>query len=155
MATDRDTSVIGLESHLGYWLRFVSNHVSHAFRRKVEAHGVTVAEWVVMRALFGEEGINPSRLAVKLGMTRGAVSKLVERLISKNLVERRYAKADKRYQTVKLTAPGRKLVPRLARAADKNEQEFFGHLAQREVDELTSLLRGIVVRYGLTGVPVD
>ncbi len=40
-----------LEAHLGYWLRYVSNHVSHAFALKVAAHGVSVAEWVVMREL--------------------------------------------------------------------------------------------------------
>ncbi len=44
-----------LEAHLGYWMRFVSNHVLHAFRLKVESHGVTMAEWVVMRALFEED----------------------------------------------------------------------------------------------------
>ena len=38
-----------LEAHVGYWLRFVSNHVSQAFRRKVEARGVSVSEWVAMR----------------------------------------------------------------------------------------------------------
>ena len=38
--------VSALDAHLGYWLRAVSNHVSHAFKTKVERHGVTVAEWV-------------------------------------------------------------------------------------------------------------
>ena len=33
-----------LTSHLGYWLRHVSNHVSHAFARKLESRDVTVAE---------------------------------------------------------------------------------------------------------------
>ena len=155
MATHRDEVVSGLESHLGYWLRFVSNHVSHAFRRKVEAHGVTVAEWVVMRALFAEGGINPSQLALKLGMTRGAVSKLVERLISKKLVERRHEKADRRYQVVSLAASGRKIVPMLAKAEDQNEGEFFGHLNEQEVEELKLLLKDIVARHGLSAVPVD
>ena len=44
-----------LESHLGYWLRYVSNHVSHAFALKVAARGVTVAEWVVLRELYDGE----------------------------------------------------------------------------------------------------
>lgn len=43
-----------LTAHLGYWLRYVSNHVSQAFARKVEANGVTVAEWVLMRRLLDE-----------------------------------------------------------------------------------------------------
>ncbi len=38
-----------LTSHLGYWLRYVSNHASHAFARKLDGRDVTVAEWVVMR----------------------------------------------------------------------------------------------------------
>ena len=64
--------VSDLTAHLGYWLRYVSNHVSQAFARKVEAHGVTVAEWVLMRQLLGEEALAPSRLAERMGMTRGA-----------------------------------------------------------------------------------
>ena len=56
-----------LEAHLGYWLRAVSNHVSHGFKTKVERHGVTVAEWVVLRALFERDGVNPSELATTLG----------------------------------------------------------------------------------------
>ncbi|MGN6505645.1 MAG: MarR family winged helix-turn-helix transcriptional regulator, partial [Tepidisphaeraceae bacterium] len=62
-----------LDDHLGYWMRFVSNHVSHAFRLKIESRGVTVAEWVVMRALFDQEPANPSQLAERIGLTRGAV----------------------------------------------------------------------------------
>ena len=59
--------VSDLESHIGYWLRFVSNHVSHAFMQKVEGEGVTVAEWAVMREMFQAESFSPSRLAEQLG----------------------------------------------------------------------------------------
>jgi hypothetical protein len=75
----------GLEDHLGYWLRVVSNRVSHAFKVKVEQRGVTVAEWVVLRALYERDGVKPSELASKLGLTRGAISKLVDRLAAKGL----------------------------------------------------------------------
>src|ERR1700744_1160469 len=75
-----------LTAHLGYWLRHVSNHVSQAFARKVEAHGVTVAEWVLMRQLLEEEALAPSRLADRMNMTRGAISKLADRLIAKSML---------------------------------------------------------------------
>lgn len=52
----KNVGVSALNAHLGYWRRFVSNHVSQAFKVKVERHGVTVADWVVMRALFDEDG---------------------------------------------------------------------------------------------------
>ena len=77
--------ISNLEDHLGYWLRFVSNHVSDAFRRKVETHGVTVAEWVVLRELWTVGAARPSQLAEKLGLSRGAISKLVQRIVQKGL----------------------------------------------------------------------
>src|SRR5271156_6811284 len=111
---DKPQSLSALESHLGYWLRYVSNHVSQAFARKVEAHGVTVAEWVLMRQLLDEEALAPSRLAERMGMTRGAISKLADRLIAKSLLVRAADPQDGRGQTLSLTRAGRSMVPKLA-----------------------------------------
>ncbi|MGV3722729.1 MAG: MarR family winged helix-turn-helix transcriptional regulator, partial [Actinomycetota bacterium] len=121
-----------LEAHFGYWLRYVSNHVSHAFSLKLAAEGVTVAEWVVLRELLRLGETAPSALAESLGMTRGAISKLVERLVGKGLVTRRAAEMDRRAQRVALTAEGRTLLPRLAQRADENDAEFFGHLGEAQ-----------------------
>src|SRR5271154_2285075 len=93
-----------LTSHLGYWLRQVSNHVSQAFARKVEAHGVTVAEWVLMRQLLDEDALAPSLLAERMSMTRGAISKLADRLIAKSLLMRAADPRDGRAQTLALTS---------------------------------------------------
>src|SRR5271156_2349659 len=103
-----------LEAHVGFWLRFVSNHVSHAFKLKVEAHGVTVAEWVILRALYDAEDVNPSEIAEKLGMTRGTISKLVDRVVAKRLVKCTAERGDRRFQSLVLMPAGRKLVPVLA-----------------------------------------
>ena len=60
-------SISGLETHLGYWLRFVSNQVSHAFALKVSELGVTVAEWVILRELHDDDQAAPSALAPRDG----------------------------------------------------------------------------------------
>ncbi len=150
-----DNPISALESHTGYWLRLVSNHVSHAFRAKVEARGVTVAEWVVMRALFDDKDVNPSRLAKSLGLSRGAVSKLVDRLAAKGFVSCRSEKRDRRFQIVNLTASGRTLVPGVAALADQNDREFFDHLAAKDRKALVAILKGIVRRRELKGAPVE
>jgi DNA-binding MarR family transcriptional regulator len=144
-----------LTDHLGYRLRSVSNHVSQAFARKVEAHGVTVAEWVMLRQLHDAEALAPSRLAERMGMTRGAISKLAERLVAKGLLARNADPRDARAQTLALTAKGRRLVPELAALADANDAEFFGHLAPRDRALLMSMLQDIVAQRGLTVPPVD
>ena len=151
----KQRSASGLTAHLGYWLRFVSNHVSHAFARKVEQRGVTVAEWVVMRRLWDVEDTAPSQLAEEIGMTRGAITKLADRLIAKSLIVRKASAHDGRAQTLALTAKGRRLVPELAALADANDAEFFDHLAPKDREALLRILKGIVERRGFTSAPVD
>ena len=151
----KQSVVSNLEDHLGYWLRFVSNHVSHAFTRKLEARSVTVAEWVVMRELLQTGTTSPSVLAERLGMTRGAISKLVERLCGKELVERTYPEGDRRYQSLVLSPSGKKLVPILADLADQNDREFFGDLTPDQRAELASVLQQIVRRQGWKDVPTS
>jgi MarR family transcriptional regulator, lower aerobic nicotinate degradation pathway regulator len=144
-----------LSDHLGYWLRYVSNHVSNAFARKVESHGVTVAEWVLLRQLFDTEPQSPSRLAEGMGATRGTVTKLVDRLIDKALVSRKAHASDQRAQILQLTPAGRSLVPKLAKLADRNEGEFFDHLTADQRNSLVALLRDIVERRGLATLPIE
>jgi DNA-binding MarR family transcriptional regulator len=143
-----------LESHLGYWLRYVSNHVSQAFAAKVAERGVSVAEWVVLRELYTSPTM-PSALADKLGMTRGAITKIVDRLEGKELAARTVSVLDKRAQTLMLTRKGRALVPTLAMLADRNDKEFFGYLDAQERSRLEAVLRDIVQRSALQEAPVQ
>ncbi|HEY2881117.1 MAG TPA: MarR family transcriptional regulator [Pirellulales bacterium] len=133
----------------------MSNHVSHAFKLRVEAHGVTVAEWVVLRALFDANDVNPSEIAERLGMTRGAISKLVDRVVAKRLVKCKVEKGDRRFQSLVLTPVGRKLVPVLAKLADQNDAEFFGHLTDEQRSGLMVLLKDIVRKRELKDIPVN
>jgi DNA-binding MarR family transcriptional regulator len=143
-----------LTAHLGFWLRTVSNHVSYAFAGKLAAKGVTVAEWVMMRALLGKEPMLPSRLAEEMGMTRGAITKLADRLIAKSLVVRKASRDDGRAQTLALTPRGAKLVPELAALADRNDAEFFAHLAAAERELLERLLRRTVEHHQMNVMPI-
>lgn len=151
----RTNTPSNLEDHLGYWVRAVSNAVSQNFARKVEAKGVTVAEWVFLRALYGAEGNSPTQLATRMGMTKSAISKLGERLAAKGLVVRTVKAPSSRRQTLTLTPASRRLVPALARLADQNDKEFFACLSVSERERLTKAMRRIASAHGLIGVPID
>lgn len=144
-----------LTAHLGYWLRQVSNHVSYAFARKLAARDVTVAEWAVMRALYGREPTPPSRLADDMALTRGAVSKLADRLIGKGLVGKVPNPDDGRAHTLKLTKAGTRLVPELAALADQNETECFARMPDDDRRALERILKDTVARLGIVTTPLE
>jgi DNA-binding MarR family transcriptional regulator len=116
---------------------------------------VTVAEWVILRELFEQEVSVPSSLADQLGMTRGAISKLAERLVEKELVTQTANEKDRRYQALALTFKGRALVPKLSRLADQNDAEFFGHLDPADRATIEESMKEIVRRHGMKSAPVN
>ncbi|UEM23263.1 MarR family transcriptional regulator [Skermanella mucosa] len=148
-------TVSDVTAHTGYWLRIVSNAVSQDFARKVADEGVTVAEWVFLRALHDADAMAPSVLAEKMGMTKGAISKLAERLLEKGLLSRTDNPGDKRAHSLSLTEAGRKKVPVLAALADENDAEYFGTLTAREREALDRTLKNLAARRGLMNTPVD
>lgn len=150
-----DEAVSELASHIGFWLRYVSNHVSQAFARKLQASDVTVAEWVVLRTLYDGMDMAPSTLADAIGMTRGAASKLVDRLVAKNLLTRQGRSDDRRFQDVALSRAGKQLVPKLAAIADANDKEFFASLSGGERRTLIALLKRLVEANRLQKLPTE
>jgi len=144
-----------LTAHSGYWLRLVSNAVSQDFARRVAEEGVTVAEWVFLRALWDDSDLSPTVLAQKMAMTKGAISKLADRLLEKGLVARTPEPQDRRAHRLSLSPEGRAKVPRLARLADENDAYYFETLTPRDRLQLARILRSLAERRGLRDVPVD
>lgn len=144
-----------LTDHLGYWLRLVSNHVSQAFAARVAEHGITVAEWVMLRALLGRAPLSPSRLADEMGMTRGAISKLADRLEAKGLAMRTASPDDRRAHTLALTPDGARLVPQIAALADANDAAFFGALPAEDRAGLERILKQLAARGRMSAPPLD
>lgn len=144
-----------LESHLGFWLRYVSNQVSLRFQMMLEDRGTTVTEWVALRTLFDRPETTHAELIQALGMTKGAASKVVSRLEEKGLATRRLAEGSSREQLLALTPQGKALVPKLAALADENDDHFFGHLGRGERKALMNTFKDLVAHHQLKEVPVE
>ncbi|GAA0741529.1 MarR family winged helix-turn-helix transcriptional regulator [Ideonella azotifigens] len=143
-----------LAAHLGFWLRFVSNHVSTRFQQLLEAKGVSVTEWVALRTLWSRSETRHAELIRSLGMTKGAASKVVSRLEEKGLAERQLVGGSAREQSLVLTRAGKALVPQLAALADANDEHFFGHLSPKDRLDLMAAMQALVQQHQLKDIPV-
>lgn len=145
-----------LEDHIGFWMRLISNSVSYGFAQKLEASGVTVAEWVVLREMYENHNeTSPSTVAELTGLTRGAISKLIARLLEKQFVTRKEFSGDRRYQQIKLTAKAVVLIPKLAQLADENDQEYFAGLSKKERHKLLELLKKLAEQHQIKKRPIE
>jgi len=150
-----EPSVSSLETHLGYWLRQVSNAASGQFARSLEARQTSVAEWVVLRRLYDNSLATPGYLAEAVHLTRGAVSKVLDKLEAKGWVRSTIDPKDNRFQFLSLTAAGRRAMPLLAEAADRNDEHFFACLDSAERHSLRQLLQKLAIQHRLSAVPAE
>jgi DNA-binding MarR family transcriptional regulator len=135
-----------LEDHLGYWLRKLSNNISDGFAERLEKHGVSVANWVVLRILFNHETLPLKDIVTQVGVDQGALSRMVERLMVRGLVVRKESPNSRREVAISLTEAGRKLVPKLAQEADENDRVFFKQLPAKRRAELLTTIRTLIAQ---------
>lgn len=88
-------------------------------------------------------------------MTRGAISKLADRLEAKGLIERAGNPDDKRAQRLSLSTVGAEKVPALAHLADENDAVFLAALTGKEQESLRALLHTLIDKHKLSAMPVD
>jgi DNA-binding MarR family transcriptional regulator len=144
-----------IDSYLGYWLRFVSNQVTASFQQRLLEKEITVAEWIALRFLHSHAPCSLTKLAEEMGMDKGAVSRLTDRLEKRELIKRNVSQKDRRLFSIELTLLGQKTVPILSKIADENDHYFFGHLSKKEANQLTQVLKDIVERHEIKGRPLD
>lgn len=153
MASDKKTT--DLEFHIGFWLRFVSNHVSHSFRDKIAECDVTVAEWVALRSLYNLAPCTLSVLAQHMGIDFGTCSRLVDRIIKKKFASRKVSKSDRRAVKLDLTEAGRAVVSKIACIADENDNHFFSRISKEDRNHLLRIMKRLVKEHGLKEKPTS
>jgi DNA-binding MarR family transcriptional regulator len=152
---DSKASERPLEVHLGYWLRLVSNHVSRCFANALQDKRLSVAEWVALNHIEKHACNTAANLADAMSMTRGAVSKVLDKLAAKQWIARAASPDDNRAQLLSLTRSGRRVLPQLWTIADDNDERFFAGLDAAERAEFRRLLEKLANVHVISTVPID
>jgi DNA-binding MarR family transcriptional regulator len=129
---DVPKSPSALSDHLGYWLRKLSNAVSSSFAGRLAAHDVSVPQWVVLRVLYDHDSLPLKDIVARVEVDQGSLSRMMDRLIARGWIRRSADATDRRAVAISLTPQGRRLVPKLADEADRNEAVFFSGLEKTE-----------------------
>jgi DNA-binding MarR family transcriptional regulator len=151
----RKKNVSALGSHIGYLMRQISNRISGDFAVKMQHSGVTIAEWVVMRIMFDYPTMTHTQIVESSGLTKGAITKTLVKLLEKKLILKTESIKDGRSQILSLSPRARKLVPILASLADHNDEGYFSVLNTKEQAILRKILEKIILAKGIIGIPID
>jgi DNA-binding MarR family transcriptional regulator len=105
--------------------------------QRARQHGTTRAQWGVMSRLRRQEGLNQAALAEQLDLQPISLARLLDRLQSQDLIERREDPADRRAYRLFLTRTGRALVDDLDTVRTEIAHEILG---EAEEDAILSAI---------------
>ena len=141
-----DTEAMAL---IGRILR-VARYLERDVELELARFGLSISEFNALSALRrrGEPySLSPTELSRGLMLSSGGLSKLVERLEARGLVIRTPDQTDGRGVVVALTQEGRELQEAAIDAHVANENELVGPLDPEVREELTRILRTLLVAF--------
>lgn len=129
-----------IESILHFLL--TAKNVSNAYTNFFNTYGLSDGKFAVLAVLDERprKPLAPSELAERIGVTRAAVTGIVDGLESAGLVERQGAANDRRMQVIRLTKQGEKLLETLMPEHYRRTAEFMAGFTEIERNLLRALL---------------
>ena len=129
-----------IEDCISFLLGKAYQQVNQASKRRLAPHGVTPAQYAVLKILAERDGQTGSELGDRLVLDSATITGLLDRLERAGLLERRADATDRRVHRIFVTVQGRALQPALDRAMDTLNVEFLARLAWADAERLRAQL---------------
>ena len=130
-----------LESFLPFRLNRLASEVSERMAAiYAEKFGLDIPQWRVLATLSGGADITAQNIVASTRTHKSTISRAVQELEARGLVERAVSTADRRANALRLTAAGRKLFARMQPLVLAYQEAL---LAALEPAESKALLRGL------------
>jgi len=129
-----------LTRSLGFLLADVSRLVRQRFDERAQALDLTRAQWRVLAQLRRREGINQRALAEILEIENITLTRHIDRLEAKGLLERRADPHDRRARTLHLKPKTRSILGKMRALSEATRAEALAGISEREAEQLLDTL---------------
>ena len=132
------------DPHLGVLLERASRVVGERLDREIGRDGITSDHWRVLRRLADGEGHTMGELAEHLQMNPPTLTKLIDKMVGKSLVQRAADPEDSRRVLVYAADAGLELLHELQGAVDQHHAALQTLLGPRNARQLERLLTTLI-----------
>lgn len=129
-----------LKREISLKLTVIARVMRSRFDMSVTPHGITRSQWTLIALVAHSPGASQRTIAERLEMTAAAAGRLIERLCSDGLLERRQDTNDKRAWRVYLTPAAEPMLALLTDLGLAIETRTFAGLSPLEIKQLANLL---------------
>ena len=139
-----------IQKSTGYWITRLARSMERDFEKRLEPLGVTRGAFAVLSAIHHEKKAKPAELAAFLGVDGAAVTRHLDGIEKRGLIERIPSATDRRSTDINLTASGRSAVRRGLTDSEATNAKFTAGLEATEVDQLQAIIQTMLAKSGVS-----
>ncbi|MDP3519566.1 MAG: MarR family transcriptional regulator [Hydrogenophaga sp.] len=133
-----------VDDYLPALLAQASQLISSEFHEVVQAAGFSVTEWRILATLASKPGLSIGGLADIAVSKQPTVTRLLDRMEARALVQRYPHDSDRRITMVRITPKGRTIVAHLMDQAKEHEHRVLQPFGLKRAESLKVTLRRII-----------
>lgn len=128
----------------------LSEELQRGFAELFKAHDLSPALYNVLRVLrgAGQEGLTCGDVGARLVQHDPDVTRLLDRLEKRGLIERRRSTEDRRVVRTSITEAGLSMLAELDEPVDAMHERQLGHVPETRLKELLSIVEDIRAKSG-------
>ncbi len=139
----REVRFGALPDMLGYQIRQAQTAVFRDFAVTMADLDVSPGEFSLLTLIDANPGASQTRLASVYRVDKSTLSLRIAGLVKRGLVRRSRSRIDQRYYALWLAEPGRRLLAKVRKHVDRQEQTMAGTLGPGERELLLDMLKRI------------
>lgn len=133
--------VLTLERFLPYRLSILSNRISGIIAQTYKnKFALSINEWRIMAVLGEYPGASADEVSVKVQTEKSIISRALQKLLKRQLVDREVDQTDRRRQNLKLTKTGYEVYQQNVPLSYDYENKLLECLSSEEQQQLDALI---------------
>lgn len=130
------------ENTIGYTINRTAIRMRNELWKKFKEKGfdITIDHWIVLNRLWDEDGWTQSELAMMTYKDKANITRILDAMAKRDLIERKPDLNDRRVFRVHLTEKGKKLKKPLTKMAVDNMNQGLRGISPKDVEYIKDIL---------------
>jgi len=104
---------------------------------------ITIEQWSILYHLWKEDGLNQQQLCDKTFRDKPSITRLIDKLVKLNLVERQVSEIDKRVNYIFLSSIAKNLQEQTIEIANQTMDEALVGITKNEIETVKNVLQKV------------
>lgn len=140
-----------IDDSYGYLLRRVYASIQRHVERRMQPLELTALQWAPLLLISLGKGKTAAELARVMDIDTGAITRMLDRLEAKQLIQRSRCRADRRVVNLELTGEGRAVITQIPDILSEVLNLHLQGFTREELDQLIGFLRRMIAN----GAPAE